>query len=380
VDGLEGGRAAVYVRAHHALTDGAGGIRLLELLLDEPARPAAVAAPPPVAIPAVAPDGPDGAHGADDPDRDDERRPGTFTITIDVPGAVRRFLDGVATASEVAPVDSAVRVVQRALDVANSVSRQLLVTGGPLSARPASRSLLSHYEVLSIDRARAAALALGGSRNDLLVAAAAAGLGRYHGELGQPTPELRLATPTSQRRDREAGGNWFAPARLEVPTAVGRPGPQFGLIAERLAQARREPALRIASTLAAALGRLPTRLLLPALHAQAESIDFAATALPGLRGEQHLCGATIEATYPLGPRMGCPMNITALGHGDRLDLGIALDPAVVTSPDLLVACLADAFDSYVSTALAGRGDDDGDHRGAPGPTTPDTHLAAAEPG
>ena len=120
--------------------------------------------------------------------------------------------------------------------------------------------------------------------------------GRYHEEHGEPSPDLRLATPTSQRRDHEAGGNWFAPARLEVPTSLGRPGPQFGVIAERLAQARREPALRIASTLAAALGRLPTRLLLPALHAQADSIDFAATALPGLRGSRHLCGAAIEAS------------------------------------------------------------------------------------
>ena len=119
-----------------------------------------------------------------------------------------------------------------------------MVTGGPLSSRPAPRSLLSRFEVLSVDGARPASLALGGSRNDLLVAAAAAGLGRYHEQLGQPSPELRLATPTSQRRDHEAGGNWFAPARLEVPTAVGRPGPQFGVVVERLAQARREPALR----------------------------------------------------------------------------------------------------------------------------------------
>ena len=39
IDGLEGGRAALYLRAHHVLTDGIGGIRLLGLLLDEPAWP-----------------------------------------------------------------------------------------------------------------------------------------------------------------------------------------------------------------------------------------------------------------------------------------------------------------------------------------------------
>ena len=343
IEGLENGRAALYLRAHHVLTDGVGGIRLLGLLLDEaewprrrpPAHPRSRRRPSPRRS----------ANG--------DRPLGTFTITIDVPKAVRRLLDGINAARDVDPVDSAVRSVQRALDVANSVSRQLMVTGGPLSSRPAARSLLSRFEVISVDGARAASLALGGSRNDLLVAATAAGLGRYHEQLGQPTPELRLATPTSQRRDHEAGGNWFAPARLEVPTSIGRPGPQFGVVVERLAQARREPALHVASTLAATLGRLPTRLLAPALQAQADSVDFAATAVPGLRGVRHICGARIETSYPLGPRLGCPMNITAFGNDDRLDVGIALDPAALTQPDLLIECLTDAFDSFVTAGGSG---------------------------
>ena len=37
IDGLAGGGAAMYVRAHHVLTDGVAGLRLLGLLLDEPA-------------------------------------------------------------------------------------------------------------------------------------------------------------------------------------------------------------------------------------------------------------------------------------------------------------------------------------------------------
>ena len=102
--------------------------------------------------------------------------------------------------------------------------------------------------------------------------------------------------------------------------------------------------------MAATLGRLPLQVLVPALHAQAESVDFAATALPGLRGERHICGSLIEAGYPLGPRLGCPMNITAFGNGDRLDVGIAIDPSAFAEPDVLVACLTDAFARYVAAA------------------------------
>ena len=37
---------------------------------------------------------------------------------------------------------------------------------------------------------------------------------------------------------------------------------------------------------------------------------------PGLRGTRHICGSLIEASYPLGPRLGCPMNITAFGNDE----------------------------------------------------------------
>jgi WS/DGAT/MGAT family acyltransferase len=335
IEGLEGGKAALYLRAHHVLTDGIGGIRLLGLLLDEPEWPrVAPKAPPPA------------KRAAAEPTSNGDRAPGTLTITVDVPRAVRRMMTSISAARDVDPVDSFVRAIQGALGLANSVSRQLMVTGGPLSSLPAARSLLSHFELISVEGARSAALALGGSRNDLLAAAAAAGLGAYHAKLGQPVPQLRLATPTSQHRNNEAGGNWFAPARVEVPTAVGQPGPQFGIVAERLAQARKEPALQVASRVAQTLGRLPRRMLLPALHAQADSVDFAATALPGLPGQRHLCGSLIERSYPLGPRLGCPMNITAFGNDDRLDIGIAIDPSAITEPEYLVECLTRSFETY----------------------------------
>jgi hypothetical protein len=245
-----------------------------------------------------------------------------------------------------------VRGVQRGLDVANSVSRQVLIAGGPLGSWPDARSMTSRFEVLSISGARAASLALGGSRNTLLVAASASGLGLYLERHGEPSPELRLATPASLRHSSEVGGNWFAPIRVEVPTAAGHPGPQFGVVAERLARARSEPALSLTSALAATIGRLPTRLLIPALHAQADTVDFAATTLPGSRHQRHLCGAAIEQSYPFGPRLGCPLNISAFGNEERLDIGIAIDPATIADAATLLDCLSGAFSSFVPAAQA----------------------------
>jgi hypothetical protein len=234
-----------------------------------------------------------------------------------------------------------------------------MVTGGPLSPLFVDHSMMSRFEIFSVPHARETSLALGGSRNDLLVAGAASALGLYHDRLGRPSAGLRLATPAGQRRGPSIGGNWFAPARVEVPTATGHPGPQFGMIAERLAQARSEAALRLSATLAWTISRLPTRLLVQALHSQADAVDFAATALPGLRGTRHICGSRVEATYPFGPRLGSPLNISAFGNDDRLDVGIALDPAAITEQDIFLGCLREAFGGFSSTARSLSAD--GDH-------------------
>ena len=122
----------------------------------------------------------------------------------------------------------------------------------------------------------------------------------------------------------ERGGELVRADRVTVPTATDHPGPQFGVVAERLAQGRNEAAIRVTAALASTISRLPTRLLIPAMHAQANSVDFAATTLPGLRGRRRIVDAVIEKSYPLGPRLGCPLNISAFGNDDRLDVGIAL--------------------------------------------------------
>ena len=338
IEGLDGGRAGLYLRAHHALTDGMGGITLISSLLDEEVAPEVE--PTEGAKPSVVTAAVEGTGG---------RRPGTVSVTIDLTRAVGAARGAAAVARNIEPVDTVVRVLQRGLDTVSSVSRQLVVTGGPMSPLPSSRSVTNRFEVISVPGARAAALALGGSRNDLLVAAAAAGVGAYQVRLGLPASELRVAVPTSRRRAGRPGGNWFAPVRVELPTSGEPSGPFFGVVTERLARARCEPAVRLSTSVASAVSRLPTRLLLPALHAQARSVDVVVTSFPGLRGARTICGSRVEESYPFGPRLGCLMNITAFGNGERLDVGIALDPSAISEPELLVECLVSAFNGFAPT-------------------------------
>jgi WS/DGAT/MGAT family acyltransferase len=327
IEGLEGDRAALYLRGHHVVTDGLAGLRLAGRFLDG-----------------------DEIDLREAIDLRDEPAPGggrrSSLPSIDLTKAFRPLQVALTAARDPKTVNGIVHGVQEVLDVASSVSRQVVITGGSLSPLLVDHSVTTRFEVITVPGARAAALKHGGSRNDFLVAGAAAGLGLYHERLGTPCAQLRLATPTSQRRGHDVG-NWFAPARVAVPTAARTPGLHFEIVADRLTRARDEPALRFAGMLASTVSYLPAPVLIPALHAQVGTVDFAATAIPGIRGSGQICGARIETSFPFGPRLGCPVNLTAFAHRDRLDVGVALDPAAITEPAVFLECLGEAYTSLV---------------------------------
>jgi WS/DGAT/MGAT family acyltransferase len=313
VEGLGDGTAGLYLRAHHVLTDGIGGTSLIGAFVDaNGSRPR-----------------PDGSTAG-------RRR-------LDV-NSVATAVKDMAAAMNENPIGTVMGNLQRALDTAGSVSRQLLVPGGSLSSLPPSRSTTSRFDTLSVPGARSAALALGGSRNDLLVAAAALALDAYQHRLGLPGSDFRVATPASRHRDGTSGGNWFAPTRVDLPRPGPSPAAYFGMVAERLARARREPAVALATQIAAAVSRLPDQFLLAALKGQAATVDFAATAFPGLRGANTVGSARIEQSYPFGPRLGRALNLTAFGHGDGLDVGVSLDRVAISEPEVFLDCLRGAFD------------------------------------
>src|SRR5215472_15486888 len=90
IDGLEGERAALYLRAHHVVADGLGGISLLRLLLDEQGRAKGTTKPRAPTQPAANPA--------------TTRRPGT--VTIDLRSAMRPLAGGVDAAMKFAPLDA----------------------------------------------------------------------------------------------------------------------------------------------------------------------------------------------------------------------------------------------------------------------------------
>lgn len=330
VEGLEGGRAALLVKMHHTITDGVGGVRLsmefLDLERDAP-DPPPLPEPTPTAAPrGLALLGVSAGHLA--------RRQ---------VGIARRLLaDGLGLATRPARLP---RVAGGAAATLQSVLRQALVTDHARSPLWRGRATGNHrFEALSfdLDGVRRAAKALGGTVNDLFVAAVAGGAGAYHAALGAPVTELRMAMPVNRRDDRSAGGNAFSPSRVLVPT-LPDPRARFAAVRERLARVKREPALAVAEGVAGLLNALPVSLLVRAARHQAATVDFATSNLRGAPFDLFVAGAEVLANHPMGPTAGVAFNATVMSYRDRFDVGLNVDAGAVQDPALLAHCITDAF-------------------------------------
>ena len=336
VDGLEGGKAALVQKMHHTITDGEGGIRLSEQFLD------------------VTPDAPDVAEviitAMSTP-------PSSLLATAGetVSHGWRRTL-GMAHRSVEMAADSA-RHPSRlggmgadAVETSRSVVRQLTVTDHHHSPLWLAPSLSRRLEVLDVDfeDARQAAKGLGGSLNDLFVAAAAAAAGAYHRDLGSEIDELRMAMPVSTRHDRSAGGNQFVPTRVLMPTGDLDPVTRFGLVHDALARTKQERAIGLMSGLAGMANLLPTSVVVRLARQQAETVDFTTSNVRAAPFDLFIAGARMEATYPVGPLAGTAFNLTMMSYRGSLDMGVHIDTGMVTEPDRLRRGLVESFAELIA--------------------------------
>ena len=320
VAGLDGDRAAMIQKLHHAITDGEGGIRMSEQFIDLSRD-----ATQPIAAPRPAPTSVDASLV--------ETTVETLTHNLRRGlGVARRGVEGavemVQHPSRVAGMGAA------GVELAQSAVRQLLVTDPARSPLWTDRSLRRHLEVFRVpfDDARTAAKTLGGSLNDLFVTAAAGGAATVHRAAGLEIDELRISMPVSTRHDGSAGGNSFTPTRVLVPAGIEDPVERFAAIRDRLAPVKAEKALGAVSAVAGFANLLPTSLSVRMARQQVETVDFAISNVRGAPFPLFISGALIEANYPVGPTGGTAWNLTLMSYNGSLDMGLNADMGAVLDP------------------------------------------------
>lgn len=336
IEGLEGGRAAMVQKLHHAIADGEGSIRMSEQFIDlsrDATSPIAVGGVPPESIDASLVD------------------TTVETLTHNLRrglGVARRAVEGVA--GIVQHPSRAVALGSDSVALAQSAVRQLVITDHAHSPLWTERSLRRHIEVLQVpfDEAKTAAKALGGSLNDLFVTAAAGGAGAVHRAAGQPVEELRITMPVSTRKDGSAGGNAFTPTRVLVPVDIEDPTARFLVVRDRLAPTKGERSLGIIDGLAGVANLLPTSALVRVARQQVETVDFAISNVRGAPFPLFIAGARMEANYPVGPTGGTAWNLTLMSYDGHLDIGLNADAGAVPDP----SGLRDAIEAEFAALIA----------------------------
>jgi len=330
IDGLRGGRSAFVEKLHHTITDGEGGVQLAMQFLDLERD-----APEPPAIDAI--------DDADEPVTPEVWRE-LLSGSLRVPAAMlRQVKDMLADPNSIPGTGGA------AAETVRGIIQQLGDVESARSPLWTARSLRRRFEVLRAPfrDTRDAARRLGGTLNTAFVTAAADAAANYHRRLGAPVEHLRASMAVSTRTE-QSGANAFSLVRLNVPTGDMPIDERFRLIHEASSHARQSSATAALETIAAISSALPTSVITRLARQQSQTIDFATSNVKGTPIPVFIAGAQLLENYPVGPLLGVAFNLTLLSYDGSLDMGVNIDSAAVTEPELLRDLISDAFTALAS--------------------------------
>jgi diacylglycerol O-acyltransferase len=335
VEGLTGGRAALVMKVHHALTDGIGGIQLAAHVVDLQRVPAPLGPMPPI------PTAP--AHGA------------AARLSEAIGFDLRRWAAVAGSAATAVPgalrhtVRHPLRTAGEAAATAASLARFVQPVRTTRSPTMTDRRLQWHFDRLDVPLPglKAAGRAAGRTMNDAFLAAVAGGMRYYHDHHDAGVSSLRVTMPISVRRsDDPEGGNRVTLVRFEVPVAVVDPIARMQAIGATSTKLRSEPALPWSEAVAGVLNLLPPSVTGGMLR----HVDLLASNVPGFPEPVYVGGALVEGFYPFGPTIGSSTNVTLMSYRGTCHIGITTDVGAVPDPDELLRCLRAGFDEVLAVA------------------------------
>ncbi|MDJ0767185.1 MAG: wax ester/triacylglycerol synthase family O-acyltransferase [Ilumatobacter sp.] len=353
IDGLRGGRSALWSIVHHVVADGIGQMRMAELYQQlSPDDPP----PPDVDLDAVIAE----SVAAHVPHQlGGDLGESVFESTVGAVGHLARRQLGLArrVAGEFAawPADPG-RAVETVSDVVTAAKTTVggaigsgddVPGGSPLWVR---RSRHRHLEAVrtSLQQLKATSKRIDASVNDLFLAGMVEGAVRYHADRGVEVDAFNTSFVLSTRNDKAVGGNSFTPVPVQVP---GGPMPFEERIADihvRLAEKRE--ALSHGGgmgALAGVVNLLPTSVVTRAARARAAHVDFATSNLRGAPFTLYIAGARILEMLPMGPVAGTACNATGISYDGGFGIGLFVDPIAIEEPGDFRDAVDEAFRDLV---------------------------------
>jgi WS/DGAT/MGAT family acyltransferase len=314
VEGLDGGRWALATKTHHALVDGVGSVGVGQVMLDAERTPT----PEPVATPSDAP-------------------PSSLWDTL-LPRAPGVVADLVSTGARAARAGlHAAAHPREAFESARSLGELLVrdeLVAAPRTSINVPTGAAREYAVVrtSLAELKEIGHGLGGSVNDVLLAACTAGLRRLLLARAEAPPAagLRAMVPTNLRADSErlALGNRVSSLFVELPVAEPDALERLRTVAAATRRLKDSGAAVGASAmidLAALAPPVLHSLIGRSLYAK-RLFNITITNVPGPQFRLYAFGAALEEIHPYVPLAAeHALGIAIVSYDGGLTLGLCAD-------------------------------------------------------
>jgi WS/DGAT/MGAT family acyltransferase len=313
IEGLEGGRFALYHKVHHSLIDGYTGMQLMiRGLSDDPGeldKPLFPMISPPVR------QRPAGAPDAGSP-------------WWDAAQVARNVGDGAASAVGLAKRLATLQFRRRG--EFESLVGNMQAPRSILNSR-ISRNRRFATQQYSLSRLKKIAAATGSTLNDVAVSITGGGLRAFLQEMGQlPDKPLIAFVPVNIRPKGDAGGgNAVGAVLASMATDVADPVARLSAVSQSMTAAKanlqglnREAILAYSAYLLAPalLQMLGATTGIPSVLPLA--FNVCVSNVPGPQHPLYLRGARLEAPYPVSiPTHGMALNVTLQSYADTLNFG-----------------------------------------------------------
>ena len=333
IEGVEGGRFALFAKVHHSMVDGVSGIDLLKVLLGP--TPEGESIEPPHFTPRRTP-------GGFELYRDEMRRRITRPIT-----ALREIGAFLAHAAD------APQSLMSRIDALGNLARGMLHRPSPAPFnQPISAQRRVGWLTTPLEPLKRVRRSAGASVNDAALAVVTGAARHYlaHRQIDPVGLGFRAMAPVNTRTEDESGrlGNRVSAWVVDLP--VGEPDPRERLRRIRLATRElKESQLPVGATVVTEMSEWTSSALLISLTARHLTrllpCNLVVTNIPGPQFPVYMLGATMCEAFPFVPLTdGLGLNIGVMSYDGKLCWGFNADYDLVPDLDVFVKGTKKAFD------------------------------------
>jgi len=289
VEGLKGDRFAIVGKTHHAMVDGVSGVDITTVLFDTEREPPETSKPLERWIPSPEPSDPQLLAEA------------LLQRALDPREVIRGFRRVVR-----GPRRALRKVTEAAVAAGTFAWTGIAAPSSPFNFNVGPHRRFAWVRASLADM-KQVKNELGGTVNDVILAAVAGALGRYMRSRGHPTAEveLRAMVPVSIRTSEQSGalGNRVTSMMAPLPVWCEDPARRMAIVRDRMGDLKRSKQALGATLLTQLADFAPPTIAGQAARLQARQrfFNLVVTNVPGPQFPLYLMGRRMERVFPMVP-------------------------------------------------------------------------------